>query len=100
MLINGECGFIEVDTGLPLGFGVSAYPEHAVTLPPGARLLLYSDGITEAMNGEYEEYGPARLIDHFLQPGACAQNLLERVRAFELGSNTADDATAVVINSR
>lgn len=100
LLINGDCAYLDIDTGLPLGFGVSEYPEHTVKLRVGERLLLYSDGITEAMNREYEEYGPERLIDHFLQPGGCAESLLEHVRAFELGSDTADDATVVVINSR
>ena len=32
--------------------------------------LLYTDGITEATDSTEEEYGPARLIDHFLQPTA------------------------------
>ena len=55
--------------------------------------------LTEAMNREYEEYGPDRMIDYFRQPGACAASLVERARAFGRGSDTADDATAVLVTS-
>ncbi len=58
LLINGECAFLDVDTGLPLGLGASSYPEHKINLKPGTRLLFYTDGITEAMNRDDEEYGP------------------------------------------
>ncbi len=68
LLINGECSFLDVDTGLPLGLGASSYPEHKIKLKPGTKLLFYTDGITEAVNGNDEEYGAGRLIQHFLQP--------------------------------
>ncbi|MBV8820497.1 MAG: SpoIIE family protein phosphatase [Acidobacteriaceae bacterium] len=100
LIINGECSFLDVDPGLPLGLGASKYPEHTVKLERGTRVLLYTDGITEAMNREYEEYGPARLIEHFLQPDACVDGLIDEVRGFGHGADAADDATAVLIRSR
>jgi sigma-B regulation protein RsbU (phosphoserine phosphatase) len=100
MLINHDCSFVEVDPGLPLGLGVSSYPEYTVRLEPGARLLLYTDGITEAMNLHDEEYGPARLREHFLQPDACIEGLIEEIRRFGSDSDLTDDATAVLIRSR
>jgi sigma-B regulation protein RsbU (phosphoserine phosphatase) len=100
LLINHHCSFLELDTGLPLGLGVSSYPQCTVTLTPGTQLLLYTDGITEAMDSNGEEYGPARLIEHFLQPGACVDGLITAVRRFGTGSELADDATAVLIRSR
>ena len=69
-------------------------------MKPGTRLLFYTDGITEAMNSLQEEYGPARLREHFLQPDACIQGLIEEVQRFGQGSRSADDATAVLIRSR
>jgi sigma-B regulation protein RsbU (phosphoserine phosphatase) len=48
LLMNGTSRFLEVDTGLPLGLGISSYPQHTVTLAQDTRLLLYTDGITEA----------------------------------------------------
>ena len=100
LLINGECSFLEVETGLPLGLGNSFYPEHTVKLKPGTQLLFYTDGITEAMNHLEEEYGPTRLVEHFLQPDACVEGLIEQVREFGFRSDRTDDATAVLIRSR
>lgn len=49
--------------GFPIGFfeGVK-YEEHSLSLKPGDRLYLYSDGITEAMNAKGEQFGKGRLI--------------------------------------
>jgi len=100
LLINHHCSYLELDTGLPLGLGVSSYPETTVTLTPNTKLLLYSDGITEAMDSNEEEYGPARLIEHFQQPDACVDGLIAEVQRFGAGSDRTDDATAVLIRSR
>ena len=100
LLINGSCEFLPVDTGLPLGLAPSTYPEHTVHLKPGTQVLLYSDGITEAMDRQDEEYGPGRLVEHFLRPGACIDGLIEEVQRFSVGSAHTDDATAVLISSR
>jgi sigma-B regulation protein RsbU (phosphoserine phosphatase) len=100
LLINHHCSFLELDTGLPLGLGMSSYPQCTITLSAGTRLLLYTDGITEAMNSKDEEYGPARLIKHFQQPGACVNGLIAEVQRFGAGSDRTDDATAVLIRSR
>ncbi len=100
LLINHHSSFLELDTGLPLGLGVSSYPQCTITLTPGTQLLLYTDGITEATDSTEEEYGPARLIDHFLQPTAGVDGLIAAVRRFGARAELADDATAVLIRSR
>jgi len=94
-----ECPFLCVETGLPLGLGASTYPECTVTLAPGTRVLLYSDGITEAANSAEEEYGEDRLVQHFAQPGASVDGLLAEVKRFSAASDHPDDATAVLIRS-
>ena len=49
-------------TGMPLGlFPHSPYEEFRGVLQPGSRLLLYSDGVTEAHNGAGEMFGNPRL---------------------------------------
>jgi sigma-B regulation protein RsbU (phosphoserine phosphatase) len=100
LLINHHCAFLDLDTGLPLGLGPSSYPQRTITLDPGTQLLLYTDGITEAMNSTEEEYGPARLIEHFLNPQACVDGLIADVQRFGGESERRDDATAVLIRSR
>jgi sigma-B regulation protein RsbU (phosphoserine phosphatase) len=100
LLVNHHCSFLEIDTGLPLGLGVSSYPEYKIKLDPGTHLLLYTDGVTEAMNMEYEEYGLTRLSDHFLDPDACVKGLIDEIRTFGTASDLADDATAILIRGR
>ena len=100
LVINGHCKFLDLDTGLPLGLGASSYPETTVALGAGTRMLFYTDGITEAMNATDEEYGPARLIEHFVQPEACVDSLIAEVQKFGHGSQHTDDATALLIRSR
>ena len=100
LLINHHCSFLDVDTGLPLGLGLSAYPERTVDLSPGTHVLLYSDGITEAENGADEEYGSERLVQHFLTPGACVDGLIAEVKRYGAASTRVDDATAVLLRSR
>jgi sigma-B regulation protein RsbU (phosphoserine phosphatase) len=100
LLVNHHCSFLELDTGLPLGLGPSSYPQRTIMLAPGTKLLFYTDGITEAMNGTDEEYGPTRLIEHFLDPEACVDSLIAEVQRFGTGSDRTDDATALLIRSR
>jgi phosphoserine phosphatase RsbU/P len=47
--------------GFPVGLG-TGYQEQALTLEPGDRLYLYSDGVTEAMNPAGELFGGDRLL--------------------------------------
>ena len=49
-------------TGVPIGVGTCAYKEQAVNLRPGDRLVLYTDGVTEARNADGEHFGMRRLL--------------------------------------
>ena len=50
-------------TGFPVGIVPEpSYTNRAVQLAPGDRLVVYTDGLTEAENGEDEEFGPKRLL--------------------------------------
>jgi sigma-B regulation protein RsbU (phosphoserine phosphatase) len=100
LIENRDCRFVEMDNGMPLGLGASSFPEHTLRLSPGSRLVFYSDGITEAMNRDYEEFGGLRLMEHFRNPHACAEALIDEVRRYGHGSDLTDDATVVVIQAR
>lgn len=91
--------FLKSDAGLPLGILESTFSEHEIEMPAGSRLFLYSDGITEAMNSSFEEYGAARIQDHVLNPLASAQSLLDDVRSFTAGYPASDDVTAVMVHA-
>jgi serine phosphatase RsbU (regulator of sigma subunit) len=69
-------------TGPPLGLLESGLPylETAHCLEPGDYLVLYSDGVTDAQNGDLEEFGETRLLD-VLRAGAdgTASEMIEAV---------------------
>jgi sigma-B regulation protein RsbU (phosphoserine phosphatase) len=98
LLIHGqEAQFLPTDEGMPLGLGPGNFSEVEIQLRPGSRLVLYTDGITEAENPAEEEYGQHRLKEHLLQPDACPESLLADVRSFANGFGLHDDATVITI---
>ena len=98
-------GRVEVlgSTGKPVGIlPGSRYDTASITLPPGATLTLYTDGLHEATNGDDEEFGNERLTalvressdgDVASMPG----RVLAAVTAFEAGAPPTDDKTIVVL---
>jgi hypothetical protein len=71
-------------------------------LEPGDRMLLYTDGITEAANPDEEEFGLPRLIEVCLR--YCGESLGELARGIEkdlenfvLGIPFVDDRTFVMV---
>jgi sigma-B regulation protein RsbU (phosphoserine phosphatase) len=89
--------FLDTERGLPLGLGCGDYSESKVTLAPGSKLIFYSDGITEAVDGNEEEYGLCRLAEHARQPEASAVSIVEDVRRYANGSGVRDDASVVFV---
>ena len=100
LLVTGTSAqFLDVERGIPLGLGPGDFSEVEVNLPAGSRLVFYSDGITEAENPTDEEYGSARLQQHFLHPDASAESLVENVRSFADGAGLRDDASVILVNA-
>jgi sigma-B regulation protein RsbU (phosphoserine phosphatase) len=97
LIDNAGEHFLDTERGLPLGLGCGDYSETQITLPPGSKLVFYSDGITEADNAVGEEYGPCRLAEHAAQPGASAVSIIDDVRSFANGPNLCDDASVVFL---
>ena len=62
------------------------YTQSLVDLQVGDTLLMYTDGLTDAMNFHQETFGRQRLIEAFLQGGATAdavaQNIVWSMRRF------------------
>jgi phosphoserine phosphatase RsbU/P len=91
--------FLDSAAGLPLGVSLGSYSEQTVSLPEGSRVVLYSDGLTEAENEVEEEYGTTRLANHFLRAEASPESIIDEVRSFAAPTSVRDDATVIVIQS-
>jgi len=89
--------YVETERGLPLGLSCSDYSETKITLSDGSRLIFYSDGITEAVNAQEEEFGLCRLAEHAVKPGASAVSIVDEVQKYANGSGVRDDASVVFV---
>jgi sigma-B regulation protein RsbU (phosphoserine phosphatase) len=79
-----------------------SYDEDTLRFDPGDSLLVYSDGITESLNANEEEFGEPRLTGLFNEYAPeGAQRIINRivgaVRAHAGESSQMDDMTLVVI---
>ena len=89
--------------GLVLGvLEDTLFVESTVPIHAGDMLLLYSDGITEALNGRGEEFGTERLAELVTRRrGAAARDVVEEilrdVEHHAEGKPPSDDRTLVVI---
>jgi len=86
-------------TGFPLGmFPGQEFSSHKLKLEVGDTLLLYTDGVTDALNTGDEEYGMSRLIDiatasRSLPPDRFLASCLSDVAAFRQDADRFDDIT-------
>lgn len=99
LIQGGSARFLSTEEGMPLGLSSGVFSEAEVELPPGSRLVFYSDGITEAEDPDDAEYGSQRMIDHLLRPDATAESLLADVREFADGYGLRDDATVIMVQT-
>jgi phosphoserine phosphatase RsbU/P len=89
--------------GTPLGiFPDQEYAITGVKLESGDQLVLYTDGLTEAMNSEGEEFGEARLIAFAnrnlrLNASGLLETMAKEVTGF-CGGNFQDDLTLVIVS--
>jgi serine phosphatase RsbU (regulator of sigma subunit) len=91
------------NTGIPLGIMRDTnWTTETVGLEPGDRLVLYTDGVTEAQNASGELFEVARLLDAARSPchrtaQALQDALLAAVDRFVGGAPQSDDLTLLVV---
>ncbi len=79
----------------------ATYKQEDLTLQPGDLLVIYSDGLVEAMDAEDNEFGEERLVLAAEECGLAStrevqERILERVRAFVGKQPLHDDLTLLV----
>jgi sigma-B regulation protein RsbU (phosphoserine phosphatase) len=91
--------------GVPLGmFRDSRYYEYFQTIEPGQLLVLYTDGLTEAMNSAEEEYGRDRLVSAVRQcRDLGARDMVDYIHrdliSWTEGRGSHDDVTIFIIKA-
>ncbi len=84
----------------------SPYTAGATELPEGAVLVLYTDGVTEAMNPDNALYDESRLAARLRASGsacdcrALTEDLVNDIRAFAAGAEQSDDITILMLKRR
>ena len=104
-IIVHESGTVEQlsSGGLPLGIiPDTEYKEGRTQLHPGDVLVIYSDGVSEAINPEGEEFGPERLCRVVTENlTATAAGMRDRIESaltkFVRGTPANDDITLVIV---
>jgi sigma-B regulation protein RsbU (phosphoserine phosphatase) len=93
----------EPSGGMPLGvFDDAKFGQRQLDLKPGETLLVYTDGVTEAMNRKRELFGEERLKEALqgqsrLSPEKLTQRVVEEVARFASGAEPSDDITLLAI---
>jgi serine phosphatase RsbU (regulator of sigma subunit)/anti-sigma regulatory factor (Ser/Thr protein kinase) len=91
--------------GMPLGIlPDTVFTSETVDLPPHCRVLLYTDGLTEAMDAAGERYGQDRLTDWFKEPRNHARSavdlqddLANKLTQFQVKTGLNDDQTFLIM---
>jgi sigma-B regulation protein RsbU (phosphoserine phosphatase) len=90
-------------TAVPIGlFSDAEFPSEELELKPGDRLVLYSDGVSEAANAAKDRYGEQRLADlagrgKYGSVQELHDALMDEIADFTQGVAQSDDLTLLVI---
>jgi sigma-B regulation protein RsbU (phosphoserine phosphatase) len=103
ILMRPDGNAVRLTTGGPvIGLGRETdFEEAVVPITAGARLTLYTDGVTEAAGPAGEEFGERRLVDVVARerPRSAADAAARLIQAASefAGGTLRDDATALVV---
>ena len=105
ILVGAQGERLIAPTGIGLGLVTEEHyyaEEEDVILELGDTVVLYTDGVTEAMNPEWDEYGEGRFNEFLLKNKTAplkdiVSGILADVAEFTHGAPQADDLTLVLL---
>jgi sigma-B regulation protein RsbU (phosphoserine phosphatase) len=96
---GADAGFREIPGGPALGLNPGAeYTRAEIAMAPGDRLVLYTDGVTEAFDAGDEAFGTDRLRESLSRhrardPGQLTEAVLGDLAGFVADAPPSDDIT-------
>jgi len=101
---DGKIELLETEEGMPLGLVQGNFTENKKTYKPGSVFVLYTDGVTEAMNAENEMLGEGKIIELISTlKGSSPKEIISTIQkaVVDHAGNAAqyDDITIVVIRT-
>ena len=107
MLVSTDGGVQRLDKGgMVIGlFDGTPFEEANVQLHPGDFIVIFSDGVSEAMDANEEEFGDDRLLESLAAMTATEvqpqlKHVFTSVSTFTAGADQNDDVTAMVVGYR
>lgn len=103
---DGSSEILPITGGIALGVAPEfTFAEGVIDLAPGDSAVLYTDGVTEAINATDEEFGMERLHDLFAErPGLDARDgnsaIFESLQEFTGDTPQFDDITCLVLHRK
>lgn len=101
---EGKAEFLKAESNLAIGvFPDFTYKAEKMQLSKGSRLILYTDGISEAEARDYSQYGEDRILDFAAgipshsDSRTVTESLLDSVRKFTGGNEQNDDITILTL---
>lgn len=103
LMTNGQWQMVEVVANLPLGVESDfEYTMQTAQMACNDLLFLYTDGLTEAENASYEQYGEQRMLQSLsamtdTRPREIIDGMQNNVEVFVDGAQQSDDLTMLAI---
>lgn len=107
IIINKEVSLLPVNHTFPVGaVANTSYQMQSAVIEPHTTILLYTDGLSEAMNVNRKQFGKERVLnevnravdDGQLSPQALIQRMTQAVTHFIGDTEQSDDLTMLAIN--
>ena len=106
VLPDGHCSLLQSESNIPLGILERFdYEGDSMDFPVGTKLLVYTDGLTEAEDQQKNQFGEDHLISIMqelssLSSREIVNTLNEKVKDFANGAQQSDDLTILCISKQ
>ena len=101
---DGKAEYVHAKSNLAAGvYDMFPYEKESIIVEKGSRLLIYTDGVTEAEDADKNQYGEDRLIEfaNSMSPDTSSEEFVEKLtesmKAFTRDNDQNDDITIMSV---